>query len=229
MDALAALNFGAVIALNIRGRGVTGAAEVEKGTVHAGWIAGGLLLVVYAMLGWAGVLTGAAYPGCDTGAQVLTALAEHLFGKGGLLLVAGIFIIACFNTCVGQYFHGLLPGLSYPVLAAFFAAASMLISNLGLAGIIRLSTPVLGALYPVAILLILLSFVPGLEKRRGVYPLCIGFAAVQSIAAALPLGPVTAAANAVPLAAAGFGWVLPALAGLALALAAGGADPLCRG
>ena len=38
MDALAALNFGAVIALNIRGRGVTGAAEVEKGTVHAGWI-----------------------------------------------------------------------------------------------------------------------------------------------------------------------------------------------
>ena len=235
MDALAALNFGAVIALNIRGRGVTGAAEVEKGTVHAGWIAGGLLLVVYAMLGWAGVLTGAAYPGCDTGAQVLTALAEHLFGKGGLLLVAGIFIIACFNTCVGliacvgQYFHGLLPGLSYPVLAAFFSAASMLISNLGLAGIIRLSTPVLGALYPVAILLILLSFVPGLEKRRGVYPLCIGFAAVQSIAAALPLGPVTAAANAVPLAAAGFGWVLPALAGLALALAAGGADPLRHG
>ena len=87
----------------------------------------------------------------------------------------------------------------------------------------------LGALYPVAILLILLSFVPELEKRRGVYPLCIGFAAVQSIAAALPLGPVTAAANAVPLAAAGFGWVLPALAGLALALAAGGADPLRHG
>ena len=67
----------------------------------------------------------------------------------------------------------------------------------------------------ILILLILLSFMPGLEKHRAVYPLCMGLTALQSIAAALPLGAVSAAANALPLGSMGFGWVLPALAGLA--------------
>ena len=221
MDTLAGLNFGAVIALNIRARGVTESRAVEGGTIRAGFIAGGLMLVVYAMLGHAGAETGTVYPGLATGAEVLTALAQQLFGRAGLVLIAAIFVIACFNTCVGliacvgQYFHQLLPRIPYPALAAFFAVASMLVSNLGLAAIIRLSTPVLNAIYPAAIVLILLSFMPGLEKHRAVYPLCMGLTALQSIAAALPLGAVSAAANALPLGSMGFGWVLPALAGLA--------------
>ena len=213
--------FGAVIALNIRARGVTESRAVEGGTIRAGFIAGGLLLAVYAMLSHAGAQTGTVYPGLATGAEVLTALAQQLFGRAGLVLIAAIFVIACFNTCVGliacvgQYFHQLLPRIPYPAIAAFFAVASMLVSNLGLAAIIRLSTPVLNAIYPAAIVLILLSFMPGLEKHRAVYPLCMGLTALQSIAAALPLGAVSAAANALPLGSMGFGWVLPALAGLA--------------
>ncbi len=224
MDTLAALNFGAVIALNVRVHGVTEDSAVERSIIRAGLIAGALLLIVYAMLGHAGAQTGAVYPGLATGAEVLTALAQHLFGRAGLVLVAAIFVIACFNTCVGliacvgQYFHQLLPCLPYPAIAAFFAAASMVISNIGLAGIIRLSTPVLNAIYPVAIVLILLSFMPGLEHRRAVYPLCIGCTAVQSIAATLPLGAVSSAASALPLGSLGFGWVLPALVGLTVGL-----------
>ena len=220
MDALAALNFGAVIAMNIRAQGVAREQDVQRSAIRAGFVAGGLLLAVYTMLGHAGALTGAAVPGLATGAEVLTVLAERLFGKAGLVLLAAIFMLACFNTCVGliacvgEYFHTLLPRIPYPVLAAFFAAASMLIANLGLAEILRLSVPVLNALYPVAIVLIVLSFVPGLEQRHRVYPLCIGCTAVQSIAAALPLGPHSALANALPLAALGFGWVFPAVAGL---------------
>ena len=224
MDTLAALNFGAVIALNIRAQGITQEKSVQQINIQAGFIAGALLLVVYAMLGHAGALTGAAVPGLSTGAEVLTVLAQRLFGKAGLVLVAAIFVIACFNTCVGliacvgQYFHTLLPRIPYPAFAGFFAAASMLISNIGLAGIIRLSTPVLNAIYPVAIVLIALSFVPGLETRRTVYPLCIGCTAVQSIAAALPLGPLSALANALPLASLGFGWAVPCIAGLLIGI-----------
>ena len=221
MDTLAGLNFGAVIALNIRARGVTESRAVESGTIRAGLLAGGLLLAVYAKLSHAGAQTGAVCPGLATGAEVLTALAQQLFGRAGLVLIAAIFVIACFNTCVGliacvgQYFHQLLPRIPYPALAAFFAAASMLVSNLGLAAIIRLSIPVLNAIYPAAIVLILLSFLPGLEQHRAVYPLCVGLTALQSIAAALPLGALSAVANALPLGSIGFGWVLPALAGLA--------------
>mgnify|MGYP000131037568 CR=1 FL=1 len=79
MDTLAALNFGAVIALNIQAQGITRQEEVQRSTILAGFVAGGLLLAVYAMLGHAGALTGAAVPGLATGADVLTVLADRLF------------------------------------------------------------------------------------------------------------------------------------------------------
>lgn len=106
------------------------------------------------------------------------------------IFYAGLLQHLCRADRLWGVFHTLLPRIPYPALAAFFAAASMLIANLGLADILRLSVPVLNALYPVAIVLITLSSVPGLEQRRRVYPLCIGCTAVQNIAAALPLGPL---------------------------------------
>ena len=211
MDTLAALNFGAVIALNIRTRGIDEESEVRRGTIAAGLIAGALLLA------------GAAFPGGSTGADTLTSLALGLFGRGGQMLLAAIFVIACFNTCVGlissvgQYFHELLH-LPYPAVAAFFAVTSMLISNLGLAGIIRLSTPVLNAVYPIAIVLIALSFAPFAAKKCAVWPLTIACTAVQSVCAALPLGPLSSLANALPFSSLGFGWLLPAAVGLVLGL-----------
>ena len=111
MDALAALNFGAVIALNLQAVGITEESAVRRGTIRAGFIAGGMLLVVYAMLTHIGGISGAAFPGSGTGAAVLTALADGLFGRVGQVLLAAIFVIACFNTCVGliasvgEYFH----------------------------------------------------------------------------------------------------------------------------
>ena len=222
MDTLAGLNFGAVIALNIRARGVTESRAVEGGTIRAGFIAGGLMLVVYAMLGHAGAETGTVYPGLATGAEVLTALAQQLFGRAGLVLIAAIFVIACFNTCVGlisgvsEYFHQLWPKVPYTGWAAFFALTSMLLSNIGLASILELSVPILNAIYPAAIVLIFLSFLPGRFQRCSVYSWAIGLAALQSIPAALPLGPVAALANNLPLGALGFGWLLPAAVGMGI-------------
>ena len=224
MDTLAGLNFGAVIALNIRARGVTESRAVESGTIRAGFIAGGLLLVVYAMLTHIGGISGAAFPVCDTGAAVLTALADGLFGRVGQVLLAAIFVIACFNTCVGliasvgEYFHELLPRLSYPAIAAFFALMSMLLANIGLADILSLSVPVLNAIYPIAIILIVVEFLPGRFQRTSVWRLGVLFTALQSIPAALPFGPLSGFMNALPLSGLGFGWLLPALIGIGIGL-----------
>ena len=224
MDALAALNFGAVIALNIQAVGITEEAAVRRGTIRAGLIAGGMLLVVYAMLTHIGGISGAAFPGSDTGASVLTALADGLFGRVGQVLLAVIFVIACFNTCVGliasvgEYFHELLPQFSYPTIAAFFALMSMLLANIGLAGILSLSVPVLNAIYPIAIVLIVVEFLPGRFQRTSVWRLSILFTAIQSIPAALPFGPLSTLMNALPLSSLGFGWLLPALIGIGAGL-----------
>lgn len=163
-------------------------------------------------------------PGGSTGADTLSNIARGLFGPVGQVLLAAIFVIACFNTCVGliacvgQYFHELLPRIPYPAIAAFFAAASMIISNIGLAGIIRLSTPVLNAIYPVAIVLIVLSFLPKPEKHGAVYRFCIAFTAVQSIAAAFPIPVLSPLLRVLPLNALGFGWLMPAAVGLLIGL-----------
>ncbi|MFQ9126078.1 MAG: hypothetical protein ACLR4Z_03790 [Butyricicoccaceae bacterium] len=46
------------------------------------------------MLTHAGALSGAAFPGGATGADTLTSLALGLFGRGGQMLLAAIFVIA---------------------------------------------------------------------------------------------------------------------------------------
>ena len=215
--------FGGCLLHPLAGQYGTPTPEYTSGAVLQGVLYGYQTMDTLAALNFGAIiaLTGAAVPGLATGADVLTVLADRLFGNAGLVLLAAIFVLACFNTCVGliacvgEYFHTLVPSVPYPAFAGFFAAASMLISNLGLADILRLSVPVLNALYPVAILLICLSFVPELEQRHPlVYPLCIGCTALQSVASALPLGPLSALAKALPLGAVGFGWVLPAAVGL---------------
>ena len=221
MDTLAGLNFGAVIALNIQALGVTDPGEIERSTIRAGFFSAG---VVYAMLTHIGGIAGAAFPGCETGAETLTQLANALFGRTGQVLLAALFLIACFNTCVGliscvgQYFHQLFPRLPYVGWAAFFALSSMLLANIGLAGILRLSVPVLNAIYPAAILLIALSFLPARFQQQSIYTWSIGLASVQSVAAALPVAALSRLANTLPLGSIGFGWVLPALAGFGIGL-----------
>ena len=227
MDTMAALAFGIVILLNIQARGVEDEKEVVRGTVGAGIIAGVVLLAVYSMMAHVGALSGDAFPGAENGAQVLTRVVSALFGPLGAIILAAIFVIACFNVCVGlisscgEYFHGLVPRISYRVWAVIFAVVSMAIANAGLNLILKVSVPILSAIYPVAIVLIVLSFFHRwLSRWRAVYPtaiLCTGVASVV-FAAADYLPELKNALSGLPLANLGLGWVLPAAAGIVLGL-----------
>lgn len=231
MDTIAALVFGIIIALNIRARGVEEDSDVVRYTVRAGWMAGVLLLVVYAMLAHIGALSGGAFPGATNGAEVLTNLVPALFGTPGSVLLAAIFVIACFNVCVGlisscaEYFNMICPKLSYRTWAILFAAVSMLIANAGLDLILSLSVPVLSIIYPVAIALIALALLHRWVGRRPlVYPVTVLFTGVASILYTLRDLKVLPAVlsdllGALPLAAQGLGWLLPALVGMVVGLA----------
>ena len=226
MDAIAALAFGIVIAVNIRARGVREEAVVG-GTVRAGLIAGAMLLAVYAMLAHIGACSAGAMPNPSDGARALTNAVGLLFGPAGNLLLAAIFFLACFNVCVGlisscaAFFFRLWPKLPYRAWAILFAAASAVLSNAGLARIMALSAPVLGAIYPMAILLIALSFLPrSLAEGRRVFPVGMLFTGAASVLFALKDGGVPLTfLDALPLAGIGLGWLLPAVVGVLLGLA----------
>lgn len=165
MDTLAALNFGLIIAMNIRAMGIKSEGAVVKETVFAGCIAAAVFFVVYGALTQIGAEAGGAFTGMENGAQTLTAVADKLFGTAGQVLLGLVFFIACFNTCVGliaccsDYFSGLFPKLGYRGWAVVFAVVSMVISNAGLTLILKFSIPVLVAIYPLAIVLIALGLI----------------------------------------------------------------------
>ncbi len=227
MDTLAALNFGIIIAMNIRAKGVKQTGSVVRETIKAGVIAGFLFILVYSALAYVGAPVGRLAGNGANGARILTYVAGNLFGSAGRAILGFIFFIACLNTCVGllcscsQYFSDRFSRIGYRGWMGIFSAASLLISSAGLDMILRVSGPVLGAIYPVAIVLILLSFLDKLfESRRGVYLWSVGFtAAVSLICGAQSAGldqPGKWLARWLPGYAAGFGWVIPALAGVLL-------------
>ena len=225
MDTLAALNFGMIVALNVQALGVREEKAVTGETVFAGWIAGALLLAVYAMLTFVGRLSGTAFPGTADGTEVLMRTAEHLFGKAGALILALIFVIACFNTCVGllsccgKYFNGCFPRIGYRAWVWGFAAVSAVLANVGLEAILLFSVPVLNAIYPLAILLIALAFLKrALTRFPAVYPWTALFCGVSSVLVVLEqqglsIPGVTGLIHAIPGYAAGFGWLLPTVLG----------------
>lgn len=225
MDALAALIFGIILTVNIQTRGVKEKADILSVTKKAGIIASLLFVIVYGALTALGAYSGAAEAG--NGAQVLTSVSGRLFGPIGQAVVAAIFFIACLNTCISlicccaEYFNSLMPRVSYRVWAVMFAAVSAVLANAGLSTILKFSVPALGMVYPIAILLIALAFLPQdfHVNRPLLYPLSIALTACVSIVsslkdAGLSIPGLTKAVSALPLAAEGLSWLLPAAVGL---------------
>lgn len=224
MDTIAALNFGIIVSLNIQARGVQEERSVVRSTIHAGWIAGAFLLVVYAALAHVGAVSGAAFPGATNGAGVLTNLAGWLFGPWGTALLGLVFVIACLNTCIGllsccgEYFYSICPRLSLRQWVIFFAVASFLVSIAGLDLILAVSVPVLNAIYPVAIVLILLGLAHRFSSQVPLcYPVGVAFTGVVSVLYAVSqVGVPVPFLESLPLFEQGLCWVLPAVVGVAL-------------
>jgi len=228
MDTIAALNFGIVIALAIKSKGIKDEKAIISTSVKAGVGAGGLLIVVYSILAHLGATSGGRFGTTENGAQTLTNIMTYIFGKPGAVLLAVIFTLACLTTCVGlitscsQYFSALNSKLSYKNWVRILSLSSMILANMGLTKILAISVPVLNAIYPIAIMLIVLAMLDKFfNGSTVVYGLTILFTGIVSVADAL--GQVGIQWNFIvnlfsklPLYSKGLGWVVPALIGIIL-------------
>ena len=233
MDTIAALNFGLVIATTLGSFGMTEKRDRMRHTVLAGIFAGTILALVYAMLSYMGMCSSGVYPIQENGAWTLRCIVYQLFGAPGAVLLAAIFTLACLTTCVGlinsisQYFSTLFGKLSYRQWVLVMTGFSFLVCNLGLNAILSISIPILNAIYPVAIVLILLGLTHSLwVKNRWVYSLVVAGTGTVSViyaldAAQLSLGAVTELCRKLPLYDMGFCWVSVAAVMLAVSLLLG--------
>lgn len=230
MDTIAALNFGIVIAVAVKSRGVKDNKVVVSSSIKAGFGAGTLLIVIYSMLCHLGASSGLRFKMTENGAQTLTNVTTYIFGRPGAVLLAAIFTLACLTTSVGlitscsEYFSS-VSKLSYKKWTVILSVWSMVLANMGLTKILAVSVPVLTAIYPVAIMLIVLSvFDRFLKNTTYVYKMTILFTGVVSVVDALnqtniKLGFVTDLVSHLPLFSNGLCWIAPAAVGALLGMA----------
>lgn len=233
MDALAGLAFGIVVIDVIRRLGIEKPEDVAKSTVRAGIFSAILMAVIYVLVAVMGAQSRGAVPVSSNGGEALFEIAKYYFGGAGALLLAVTVTTACIKTAVGlitscaETFVELFPTLlSYRSWAVLFSAVSFLIANLGLNTIIEYSLPVLMFLYPLAIVLVLLTFmIKYTENTRIILQSALGFTAVAALLDGMRALPVAAreffcldqllmpAEKFLPFLKMGFGWVLPAAVG----------------
>ncbi|WP_287828547.1 branched-chain amino acid transport system II carrier protein [Bacteroides sp.] len=223
MDAMGALNFGLVIAMVIHSFHIKEERAVIHSTIKTGVLAGALLFGIYMMLAHLGATSINLYPQTTNGAQILNAASNHLFGSFGAILVAGIFMLACLTTCIGlttssaQYFATWTKKFSYKGWVRIWIVCSLLLANVGLDAILNYSGPILTALYPVAIVMILLVIADSLfNGEQAVYKITVYTTGIVSILNGLselgiqiPL--ITKAIEKLPLYSLQLSWVIPAI------------------
>ena len=229
MDTLGALVFGIVIIQAIQSRGVTDSNLITKYAIIASLIAGVGLTLVYISLFKLGLGSHEVAANAANGAVILHAYVQHAFGDLGSLFLTGLIFLACMVTAIGltcacaEYFTE-LTGLPYKLLVFILIGFSLLISNLGLTKLIAFSVPVLSAIYPPAIVVIMMSFFWKYWNKPSIVVSSVTgvaflFGIIEALKAAGFTEQLPQFINNLPLNEQNLAWLLPSLAVLVIATA----------
>lgn len=236
MDALAGLAFGITVVTAVRGMGQKDAKSVSKVVAKSGLLAVLSIGFVYLLLILMGSMSLGRFKVSDNGGVAFNQIVNVYGGVFGQVLLAFLLTITCLTTAVGlvaafaQDFHKHFPQVSYHAWLALSCLASFLAANFGLDTIIAWSTPMLMFLYPLSMVLILLSVFSPLFKTDGVvYFFVILFTVVPALGDMVVAFPsvvsqssfglaVASLRNHLPLANMGLSWLVPALVGLVVGL-----------
>ena len=190
LDVLAATVFGIVVIQTLRSRGIGSTGRVVRATAAAGGIAATLLAAVYIGLAMIGARTGGA---ADDGTALLRSAASSALGPAGVIVFAAIVILACLTTSVGLlsawagYAYATLPRTTFSRHLIAGAGCALILSNLGLAVIIKIVAPLTLLLYPITITLVAATILdvvaPG--RLRTAYTWPVAVAGVLGLVSAL--------------------------------------------
>jgi LIVCS family branched-chain amino acid:cation transporter len=162
MDLIGALAFSMVIISGLKYSGVTDRRGIVSHVLKAGMLSSVLLIVIYLALAYIGGTT--ARDGYENGTDILTYSSIRLFGSSGDMIFSAIVVVACLTTCIGlvnacsEFGSRHYSRIPYKVYVFVFTAAGFLFTTLGLNTILSLAAPLLAFLYPVSIVLVVVSF-----------------------------------------------------------------------
>ncbi|MDO5046674.1 branched-chain amino acid transport system II carrier protein [Campylobacter sp.] len=226
MDALASLAFGIIVINAIKQHGVQNERHMVVSTMKAGMMAGIILMIIYLMLGYLGATSAELFKDSPdiNGAALLSGISDYYFGKIGVFILGSAFFLACLTTTLGlitsasEYFEELTKGrVKYKVWVVLWCLIGFGVANFGLTTIIKGSIPVLVAIYPVSIILIILSLInPIIDSSKLVYRCCVYTCVVigvvnglDIIGLSIPL--LTDFVKTMPFYDSMLGWVVPSI------------------
>jgi len=225
LDAIAALVFALVVITAVKEKGIQDRKAIVRVTLYAGIIAATGLALVYLALSHLGATSIEAIGAQDNGGALLSAAASYLYGPSGAIILGLAITAACLTTAIGlvsatsTYFARLIPAVSYKAFVFIFAGFSMIVANIGLTQLIAISLPVLVMIYPMAIVLILLTFIHRLfNGYQAVYigaiiPTFIVGVGDGLAAAGFSSNIISSTLTFLPLMEQGVGWTVPAIVG----------------
>lgn len=229
MDALAALVFGIIVINAIKDKGAHSQKQLLKTGVKSSLLAAAILAVIYTVLAYMGASSVETLGYLSNGGEVLAQISQHYFGTFGGIILGIIVLLACLTTSIGlttacsSYLQRLMPRISYKVYAILLSLVSALIANVGLNELIQFSVPVLTIIYPLAIVLMLLTFLHPLFKgKQHIYWFSLALTLLVSLVEGLSVSKLNLTAinkfysDFLPLYDIGLGWIIPAVIGAML-------------
>ncbi|AJE11179.1 branched-chain amino acid transport system II carrier protein [Clostridium botulinum] len=223
MDALGASLMAGIVLTDLILKGYKDRKEQEYMTIRVGLVSGVLLLLVYGGLTFVGATGSGIFSGDISRVDLLLKLVYGLFGNAGAVAISIAVALACLTTAVGltstaaNFFNSVSNGkLSYKAVSIAVVLCSLFLSVIGVEGLINIAVPILSTVYPVMIVLILMTLfdrhIPNNLTYTGAVIGAFLVSLIININSAFGIlnGPM-ALVKKLPLFEAGFPWIVPAI------------------
>ncbi|MEG0423693.1 MAG: branched-chain amino acid transport system II carrier protein [Erysipelotrichaceae bacterium] len=229
LDGPAGLVFAMVVIEAVKSYHITERKNIIKYTAISGLLAALFLGIVYFALTYIGAHS-IGLGSFSNGSQLLNAVSTSLLGSWGRLILGVAVILACLTTSIGlvtcfaDYIHKLCPKYSYHKIAAVVCLFSFVIANVGLTTLITYTLPILIMLYPVSVVLMIVSFFDKkIKNAKEVYIFAMLFAFFVSFftgmdSLSIHLGFLHDMVASLPFYDLGIAWILPSCVGAMLGL-----------
>lgn len=221
MDALGASAMAGIMISTLVSKGYTDTKDQIAMTIKAGFVSGIALSIVYGGLCYLGATMSTMHDINTSQALLVVAATEGIFGTPGKVLLAIMVLFACLTTSIGltssagRYFEDTTDGrLSYEKIVTAICIFSAVVSTFGVNKIIQISIPILQTIYPVMIILVVLTIFTKQIKNDNTFKGAAYFTFVASIlSVANSLTGAFEFINVLPLTSLGLGWIVPGLIG----------------
>lgn len=188
MDALASLVFATIIIQSIADKGYDDLKDRIRITITAGIIAAMGLFIVYGGFLYLGATASGVFSPEFSRAELLIGIVNKLLGNSGGIILSIAVSLACLTTSVGltatagNFFSQFSSKLNYKTVVYLVCAFSVFFAINGVDTIISLSVPLLTLMYPVTIVLIILSLFDDFIRYKSIYKgACLGALIVSII------------------------------------------------